>query len=103
MTKVQMYLTNKVCLANKYEKMVNAIIPSPPGPFSDQPIPTPKMKLKVCQEGQLMQYDHIVLALVDSQRRARTSRWHWDSSLKQQFSIPVLATCHPHVVHVSLI
>ncbi|KAF4108763.1 hypothetical protein G5714_009836 [Onychostoma macrolepis] len=32
-------------------------------PFSDQPISTPKMKLKGCREGHLMQYDHIVLTL----------------------------------------
>ncbi len=62
MTVVKINLTHKVCFANKYEK-INAIIPSPPGPFSDQPIPTPKMKLKGCREGQLMQYDHIVLTL----------------------------------------
>ncbi len=63
MTVVKINLTHKVCFANKYEKIVNAIIPSPPGPFSDQPIPTPKMKLKGYREGQLVQYDHIVLTL----------------------------------------
>ncbi len=63
MTLVKINLTRKVCLANKYEKMVNAIIPSPPGPFSDQAIPTPKMKLKGCRKGHLVQYDHIVLTL----------------------------------------
>lgn len=42
---------------------INAIIPSPKGPFSDQPIPTPKMKLKGCKEDHLVQYDHIVLML----------------------------------------
>ncbi len=61
MTVVKINLTHKVCLANKYEKMINAIIRSPPGPFSDLPIPTPKMKLNGCREGHLVQYDHIVL------------------------------------------
>ncbi len=28
-----------------------------------QPIPTPKMKFNHCREGQLVQYDHIVLTL----------------------------------------
>ncbi len=74
---VKINLTHKVCLANKY-KMVNAIIPSPPAPFSNQPIPTPKMTHKGCREGQLMPCDHIVLTL-DGQLITEESE-DWDSS-----------------------
>ncbi len=97
MTVVTIHLTHKVCLANKYEKMVNAIIPSPPGPFSEQPIPTPKMKLKDCREGQLMQYDHIVLTLDGQLITEETEDWANSCSSGSQFqswrSAPTCCTC----------